>query len=385
MLYLTVTIFVVMGILSPKPINWNESYSKNDKIPYGAYALHDLMQEAFSQKFVVTETTPYVFLSKSKYKENANYVFINSKVQLGKVSMNRLLQFVDEGGTAFISSEIFEKKLQDTLKIKANQQLLFENHNPVIQLYNNNLKSEAKYQVDKSTILSYFDLEKDQNITVLGKYSDGKPNFIRKKIGKGHIYLHSTPKAFTNYFILKDKNYKYTFHALSYLKNRQIIWDEHYKASRKKKGSLSFIKTNAALEWAYYLAIIGIGIFIYFEGKRKQRVIPVLKAPENLTVDFVKTVGKIYYQNGDNRDLALKKFSFFLEYLRENFYIKTYNLNQEFVEKLVQKTNLEKIRIQQLINKHNEIRLSQSLKADDLVKFNAEIEEIYEFLNKKKY
>jgi hypothetical protein len=43
-------IFVVMVLIkmfTPEPTDWNPSYSKNDKIPFGSYILFDLMEDIF--------------------------------------------------------------------------------------------------------------------------------------------------------------------------------------------------------------------------------------------------------------------------------------------------------------------------------------------------
>ncbi len=46
-------IFAILGVVeynTPLPVNWEESFSKIDKIPYGEYAVYDILQDIFSGK-----------------------------------------------------------------------------------------------------------------------------------------------------------------------------------------------------------------------------------------------------------------------------------------------------------------------------------------------
>lgn len=44
-------VFVLLFLVkmfTPEPTNWDSSYSKNDKIPYGSYILYDVLNDLFS-------------------------------------------------------------------------------------------------------------------------------------------------------------------------------------------------------------------------------------------------------------------------------------------------------------------------------------------------
>ena len=42
--------------------------------------------------------------------------------------------------------------------------------------------------------------------TVLGYDKSNNPNFIHLKAGKGNLYVHLAPMAFSNYFLLHENN-----------------------------------------------------------------------------------------------------------------------------------------------------------------------------------
>ena len=65
---------------------------------------------------------------------------------------------------------------------------------------------------------------------ILGTNKDEFKNFIHLKTGKGNIFLHMAPVAFTNYFLLHKDNAGYYDEALSVIPKDviDVTWDEYY-------------------------------------------------------------------------------------------------------------------------------------------------------------
>ena len=55
------------------------------------------------------------------------------------------------------------------------------------------------------------------------------------------------------------------------------------------------------------IALLSIILFIFFNAKRRQRIIPIIEPLVNSTVDFTKTIGNLYFQQNNNADLINKK------------------------------------------------------------------------------
>jgi hypothetical protein len=66
-----------------------------------------------------------------------------------------------------------------------------------------------------TTVLGYHQFENKRRI-----------NFVKIQHGDGFFYLHTQPFVFTNYNLLKSGNATYAAHALSYLPDWDIIWDD---------------------------------------------------------------------------------------------------------------------------------------------------------------
>ena len=59
-------------------------------------------------------------------------------------------------------------------------------------------------------------------------------------------------------------------------------------------------------------------LFLIFNARRRQRVIPVYKAPRNHNIEFVKLIGTLYWQRHDNNDLLQKKYATFVDAIRHS-------------------------------------------------------------------
>src|SRR5690606_2354791 len=180
------------------------------------------------------------------------------------------------------------------------------------------LRGEQAYLFDKDTYHSIFIEIDSLNHTVLGQsqlYSqelvlkNPEVNYIAIDHGEGKILLHTTPQTFTNYFILDEDNHKYVTGALAYLpKKKTLYWDEYKKDGGKFQTSpLYILLGNKNLKWAYYFTLLGVLLFIIFEGKRKQRAIPVVKPLENQTYNFTRTIAGLYLDRKDFKQIASKK------------------------------------------------------------------------------
>jgi hypothetical protein len=178
---------------------------------------------------------------------------------------------------------------------------------------------------------------------VLGMNNHGMANFIRMDIGKGHLFLHAVPLVFSNFFLLRGNNREYVEKMLSYLPGdaEYLYWDEYYKIGRGGSSTpLRVILTKPELKWAYLVALFSMILFMVFQSRRRQRVIPVIPPVVNNTVDFVETVSHVYLNDHNHRNIALKKITYLFEHIRSRFFLNTQMIDDLFAEKLSQKSGM---------------------------------------------
>jgi hypothetical protein len=85
-------------------------------------------------------------------------------------------------------------------------------------------------------------------------------------------------------------------------------------------------------------------------------------------------VGNVYFNQRDNKNIAAKKISYFLEFIRSNFFLSTSNMNQEFVEALAKKTGLEEQEVTQLVNLIKAVNESSYVNDETLLELNKKID-----------
>lgn len=348
MLALGFALVVLVQYNVPKPINWMESYSQEGKVPYGCFILKDLMHDLFPNQTVTEANLPAY--NQLRDQKNTNYIIINNTFKTDKLDAEKLLEFISDGNNVFIAANLLEGKFADTLNIKTRTAYNYSITDTTISInfINKQLYKNNGYNYSAKFSNCYFTSIDTGNTTVLGEDKNGNINFIKVNYGKGNIYVNTLPMAFTNYYLTDSVNYDYAFRALSYLPNQAVIWDEYYKAGRRMVASpIRYILGNPALKMAYLVLIFGLLTYIIFNVKRKQRIIPVIEPLKNVTVDFVDVVGTLYYQNKDHYNLAEKKITYFLAFIRSNYLLKTDKLDADFIYNLSKKSGV----LEQDVNK----------------------------------
>ena len=339
---------IITELARPKPINWSASYTASDKIPFGCYVLYQELPNLFPGiNMERIDQTPYRTILEKESPGSASYIFINNSLDFDEQETHQLLQFVSEGNDVFMSATFFGYSLADTLNINVTSNYAVQRDTMMASFTNSRFKGEA-YPYDRGHFKTRFTSVDTLNTTVLGhiEFSEPglvnqalkEPNFIRVSFGQGHFYMHTTPQAFTNYYML-NHNQRYVANTLSYLSSHTLFWDNYKKAGRVIIDSpMRFVLNQPALKWAYYLTILGLLIFVIFKAKREQRIIPVIPPLANSSVDFAKTIGGLYYQHRDYTDLVFKKLKYFLEYIRSHYYLNIATISDKTADELASKS-----------------------------------------------
>jgi len=375
----TIIILTLVKISEPEEIDWNESFSKYDKIPYGGYIIHDIAYELFKGSELSLTEVPIYNILKDKNYYKTNYVFINTYFSPDVLDTEYLLDFVAEGNQVFISAFSIYGSLADSLRFKT-YGTFFNDDSIKINFNLAEVKSDNGFLFEKGNFENYFS-EYDTSLTqILGTNSDGNTNFIRIKYGNGNIFLNTVPLAFTNYNLLYSENEEYVYKALSHLPVQKTFWDEYYKTGNKYTASaLQYILSQESLKWAYYLLLGASALFIFFYGRRKQRIIPVIEPLKNTTVEFVQTIGNLYYQQKDYKNIAEKKISYFSEYIRNKYFIKASSFDDDDILNILsEKSSVSRAKIKSIFLEIEKIKTSQKISEEDLININYQIENFYE-------
>ncbi|HTN18015.1 MAG TPA: DUF4350 domain-containing protein [Chitinophagaceae bacterium] len=211
------------------------------------------------------------------------------------------------------------------------------------------------------------------------KDSFSAPDFIQFTIGKGHLTLVATPLVLTNYFLLQEKNRLYADHLWQSVQGniRHIYWG-NYTERVPSDSSFNILWRNKATRMALILVFIAALIYLLFEIKRRQRAIPVVPPVSNTSVAFIETVGLLYYNKGDNQNLAHKMEQHFLDWVRTRLHLSTAMLNDDFAMLLSTKAGVPVASAHHLLSLLHQLHLDgASVSNDFLFDFYRTIQEFY--------
>ncbi|HBX67417.1 MAG: hypothetical protein CL670_06905 [Balneola sp.] len=380
-----IAIYVLVQILSPKPLDWTESFSAEDKIPYGGYLIHSLLPTAFPADQITTNRAP-IFEYADTTDPQKNWIFINRTFGIDQWETDILLFQVERGAQVFIASRTFQQAFKDSFEIGTtlNNPLLgggsiTDDDTAYVNFTNPALNQPNGFPYYQSTTETYFsNFDSTFSVTSLGVNDEGNINYIKVKFGEGNLFLHSNPTLFTNYFVRDRTGADYALKALSYLPQQETIWDEYYKEVRSARGSaVRYIVSEEYLSWAWFISLSGVLLFMIFRAKRKQRIIPDIEQPKNSSIEFAKTIGSLYLEKGDHKLIADKKIRFFYDYIRSNLGLDTSEIDADTKKDISLRSGIDKAEIDGLFDLIDKISRQDEITQKELKLLTERIDEFY--------
>lgn len=162
--------------------------------------------------------------------------------------------------------------------------------------------------------------------------------------GEAPLILVSTPLLFTNYGVTYDReNLRFILSLMEEalksdaemgVKISTKAWTSCYeKQTAKRLLYVSEAKPkpkpkSKPSDWNFdfsglrsdLLNLLIVALFIGFlllYARRRQRIIPVIKEPENRTVELAKQIGNKFYWKAESREVLRRKFVILLDWIRE--------------------------------------------------------------------
>ncbi|GAB0156106.1 hypothetical protein CHRYSEOSP005_13700 [Chryseobacterium sp. Alg-005] len=371
-----IMIMVIMALFEvnkKEVVDWRKNFDVNEKSPFGLFVFNEEVKYLFKNNLKKIDQNPYDYYN--QHKKGLHNILVVER-DMDEESWNKILNEVAKGSDAMVITSYFPKAISDSIGF-FNAQVSYGEQN-VLKL------TDKKYQndfirLDKFPSGKGFEFVKPE-VEILGKAIEKDSvvyaNFIKAKIGKGNIYVHNEPLFLTNYYLLTTGNVKYTQDVFSYLEDRETLWfvESNTKASN---FFMRFILSKPALKYAWWVFLGGLVLFVFFNAKRKQRVVPVIEPLKNTSVDFVKSIGNLYLQEGDFHDMMAKKAQYFLNKVRMDLLIDTQHLNEEFANKLHLKTGKPVEMISEAVNliKKGQDPYAAVMK-EDLIRMNHLLDDI---------
>ncbi|MEN1784868.1 MAG: hypothetical protein AAGF77_06965 [Bacteroidota bacterium] len=364
-------------------VDWTPTFDDNGTNPMDTKVFFDQLPIWFDGKSTKKIHTTFYeydqYLRLQPVDSIKNYISISSNYDTDVTSFDALLEYVAYGNQALISAHNFPHFVKDSLgfetgyqpiNMKEQDDILHLNFAADSLVINSRLQRGKTYIKDSTAFKSL-----GYNVLKDGKK---RTNFIGIPYYDGIFYIHTTPEVFTNYQLLKAKNADYVNTVISYLPNVPVLLDKAIKTNPEVDQSpLRFITSQESLRWAWYLLLLSIALFLIFNAKRRQRIVPIITPLKNTTTEFVHTVSNLHFEAKDYNGIIQKMIIHFLEFVRSEYHLSTENLNTEFSRKLALKSGRPLSQVGNLITLISTMKSHNFKTKEPLIKLNKEIEKFY--------
>lgn len=382
-----IILIIFIDMSRTKPTDWTPTYSLDNKNPLDLYVFnHEVEKIIPKERLKRISDTPFEYFR--EHDENENYLIINQNIY--SLADSILLEKVSRGSNLWVSAENFIRFFTDTLGLDYTDVDPSSNLKKIDAIkLTLTMKNWKNKELDLHPVMNSFafvDVDTTKT-TILGKtrMPDGilYPNFVSVKYGKGTIYMHTQPEVFTNVALLAEhSSADYVAHILSYIPgNKPVVWflDNQTRNTGEpvNETALSVIFRYPALRMTWLLFIYGMLLYLLFNAKRRQRIVPVIKPLKNTSVEFIQTIGNLYFQEGHTPRIVEKKIIYFLDRIRHRYYLDTSKLDDNFAQKLQSKSGKDRELIDSLLSFINEFQRRRFAIQSDLVNLNDMIEEFW--------
>lgn len=400
------------------PVNWNETYRPDEKQPLDTYVLYELL-EARPEGVTLIQDSSLVFTEDSL--ERSNYLFVGFQPYYREAAVTQLLDYVERGNTAFIAASFLPEDLAYHL---FGDQCYYDQFADLPNQYD-----DPRYPISyRDTIVAYlyprpdsFELRNERywqpytvphytlddrlfcdellDNDILGVIDTVGVNFVRFGWGEGNFYFHTNPFYFTNYFLVDTLQAGYAEQVLSVMGEGPVFYDDYHRNYRPSPSSrrssqnvrrsynggrnllegnqaLSYIQERRELALAWYTLVAGVVLFVLFRGKRRQRVIPVIRRRENSSRRFIDTISRLVYQKGNHAALAQRELTSLRYHLKHRFGLR-WREGEDPPEDLARQTGLGAEVIELALRYIRLATRSKTLTEEELLRFYRAIEPLY--------
>ncbi|MEO5947681.1 MAG: DUF4350 domain-containing protein [Chitinophagaceae bacterium] len=369
------------------------TFRKNDKKPYGMFVAFNHLKYIFPKASIsVNKFEPGYWDSLSSYETNQALIILADRFSANDSELDKLIAFAEHGNDVFITARELSFDAKNIFNCKTvnndgfiSDEVVDRSDSLLLSLTNPPFDQNFKYFYPGKSMSSKFSSIDTFITDIVGNDEFGNPNFIHLQAGKGHFYIHLAPIAFSNYFVLHKNNIRYFEKSFSLINPsvKKIVWDEYYldNGSNNRKndenGWLKELLKYPALKAALLTAILALLAYVLLEMRRKQRYIPKVTKPRNDSLDFVKTIGRLYYDKGNHQNLCKKMSSYFLEYVRNKYKLPTGTLDEEFISNLKFKSGAEESEVRGIVSFIKYVETSPAITPGQVSNFHKQLESFY--------
>lgn len=406
---LLMVMVIVVEIKIPKKFKWEEpTYAHNDPNPFGGKLVDSILEASLKDGYRMKPG--YLCVDDDKESKNdSTLLFIDYPLtDYDKEEIDTLLEIMECGKSIiWVNADGLCDTLCNILDVATERSYSFETYS-ISHYFANADTTTLRWRGDRTFKARDYRFRRfDIDYSVINIFNQNNPKgalsdstvwtpvmtignsmnrvvAATRNVGKGRFVLVTYPQLFTNYNVLERGGAELMMRLISLGGKRGIVrYDYRYVPDAdedyyKSQSPLRVFLKYDSLRWAVYLALLTIVLSLFFTARRRQRVIPVIKEPENPTIAMVRHIGLMHYRHHDNAAMVRDQFKHFSQAMLRKHLV---NVDDEVdlrenMALLASVSGLDTTTITESIN-----RLKQ-LKADDEIKISDnETKQLIDFMN----
>jgi hypothetical protein len=399
---------------------WWFSLDHNSKQPYGIKYFVELLESTSGEKFVEIGNPLNEFLTEDR---EGNYVAIGYDFYYFDRDFEALLNFINDGNTAWISAITFPYQFDslfhphwyqyyedydttiydenyydslyyaDTLMYLADSLRFIYSDSVILKL--NEANTTLKFVVKDTTYSNWWkrfypEFYSDsvlEQISFIG-YVDDSYNLLEYEYGEGKLFLFSTPEVYSNYYLQDYQTLNYINETMKLWQNDTVYFDKvsqypqfennDFRTAEFSEGPLGFIRSQPLLLLAWYIIILLSIVFFVLGLKRTQPVMRTLPELKNASLEYIKTIGQLYYNSRQHQFIAEREKELLLHYIRTRYQIPTKEIDEKFMRKLSRLSGVPFEQIRKMFEKLKSVAILDEVSDRYFVDFQERVSQFYQ-------
>jgi hypothetical protein len=388
-------IYLYFRQYTPK-YRWTENYDYESKQPYGLKLFHDLLSGSRSKgDFVMIKDNPETFIQAND--TNAIYVVVGAYYTIDSVTCNALLSFVARGNNVFISSNGSEQAIFDTIthgRMGLIYYQYYESSYVNINFTEGNANNWFYFDYRSGKKLQSRQWQGIHSATMndtLAEYGFKPLSYLpyglvdayKISYGKGYFIFHSNPVLLTNYYLRTSNGLRYVNRLFTGFEKRKVYWDEFSKSAQTgneqngHESPLKFILSERSLRWSWFVLCFVSIIYLVFNLKRRQRHIPLVPAVKNASLEYIKAVASVHFQNKSYEYIAGEMLKQFHAFVKHKYQLAPMKENKDMAAELSRRAKVSEENILEIYNRHFNVRFDPVFNVDEFIGMYKAIEYFY--------
>ena len=330
-----VIVLIAMG--GKRSYDWEPSFSHDSDEPFGCELFDRMVSRSMGNRYHVERSQTLRELYRHQYDGQQGWLFVDYQLRFSPSETSILLDLARRGDCILVGSIEFGSPLCDSLggfdingystkpdkmewamgALNERTTLFWKGNQQLDSFYVHSVLNERTMRLTHDSL--------PHHVLATDHEEEGNAVAVSFPVGKGEIIVISTPLIMTNYGMLSGRGSEYIFRLLSRFGDKPVHRVRLNTLNKTREedmlAMLEYIKTQPPLWWAWCLLILLILLFMLTNARRRQRAIPVVSAPQNHALEFVRLIGTLYSQQGIHADLLEKKFRYTAERLRRELHV----------------------------------------------------------------